>query len=187
VTVTDEYMVCGSCGEEFYAGGQASALEKRASQQARSEYRILPFEIRALRKKLGRTQEEMEQYLGYGDKLWTRWERGVSTPEGAAVALLRLLERDSSVLLELAQLHGVSTAPPEKDWSAPSWGGALIGSQETNPYNRDRDVFGIKQDKQIVFRRESAQIVAPLIHVTDPGYIEVPPSFSKANNRSLSA
>ena len=93
IEVEDEYMECPDCGEEFYGPGQADMVDSRASAEARRTDRILPFEIRAIRKKLGLTQRELESEFGLGQKAVTRWERGLCEPSTATVLLLRALER----------------------------------------------------------------------------------------------
>lgn len=93
IEVDDEYMLCAACGEEFYGPGQADMVDSRASAEARKTDRILPFEVRAIRKKLNLTQHHLEVELGLGDKVVTRWERGICEPPTPTVLLLRALER----------------------------------------------------------------------------------------------
>ena len=105
IDVEDEYMRCESCGEEFYGPGQAEAVDSRASIAARRTDRILPFEIRAIRKKLGLTQRELESEFGLGEKVVTRWERGLFEPPTPTVLLLRALERGALSVESLRPRH----------------------------------------------------------------------------------
>ena len=64
------------------------------------------YEVRAIRKKLGLTQHELEAELGLGAKVVTRWERGTSEPPTPTVLLLRALENGS---LTIALLRAMRT------------------------------------------------------------------------------
>lgn len=109
IEVEDEYVRCPECKEEFYAPGQAEAVDARASAAARRADRILPYEVRAIRKKLGLTQRGLEAELGLGSKVVTRWERGISEPATPTVLLLRALENGS---LTVALLRAARTVAP---------------------------------------------------------------------------
>lgn len=105
IEVADEYMRCAACGEEFYGPGQADMADAHASAEARKTDRILPFEVRAIRKKLNLTQHDLEAELGLGDKVVTRWERGVCEPPTPTVLLLRALERGALSVKSLRPGH----------------------------------------------------------------------------------
>lgn len=49
-------------------------------------------EIRVARKKLGMTQEQLAERMGlHGKQTISQWERGVRTPQGPSILLLRSL------------------------------------------------------------------------------------------------
>ena len=54
-----------------------------------------PGKIRALRRHLGFSQEEMGQELGVIQWTISHWERGEHAPKGASVKLLDLKQRES--------------------------------------------------------------------------------------------
>jgi len=117
VIVDDEFMRCSECGEEFHAPGQADATDRRAAELVRKGNGILPFEVRAIRKQLNRSQRELEIELGLGEKVVTRWERGINPPDPTTIILLRALE---SGLLSLEDLRAAreGSAPQNADEAA---------------------------------------------------------------------
>jgi putative zinc finger/helix-turn-helix YgiT family protein len=112
VPVTELYWRCDLCGEELLTEDLAELIEQEAAEAFRRMYRRLaPGEIRAIRERLGLTQELIERALGLGPKTWVRWESGRVLPNRAADNLLRLIERDCGALIHLAELNGIELPP----------------------------------------------------------------------------
>ncbi len=93
VAVEGEYSRCsGECGEFYFAAGEMDAAMIRATEVIRAEEGLLtPGEIKALRKRIGLTQPQLEELLGAGLKTVTRWEKGTVIQNGATDTLLRLI------------------------------------------------------------------------------------------------
>lgn len=85
---------CASCGEDF--------LDEDASEAITAAHRaalklLTAEEIRSLRHRLGKTQTEMSDLLGIGEKTYCRWESGTHFQSEAFDRYLRLLEEPSVV------------------------------------------------------------------------------------------
>lgn len=61
----------------------------------------LPEEIRALRKRLGKSQVEMCRLLKLGDRTWARWETGAAIPDPVNRQQIRLLNTGGLSIYEL--------------------------------------------------------------------------------------
>jgi putative zinc finger/helix-turn-helix YgiT family protein len=87
---------CRSCGEDF--------LDDHASQAITAAHRtalklLTAEEIRSIRQRLGKTQAQMGELLGIGEKTYCRWESGTHFQSEAFDRYLRLLEEPSVVNL----------------------------------------------------------------------------------------
>lgn len=89
---------CGACEEvvldaasakRYAAAGDALVLAARARQGA---------ELRAIREKLGLTQQQAAALTGGGHNAFSRYERGEAAPMPAVVNLLRLLDKHPELL-----------------------------------------------------------------------------------------
>ena len=76
---------------------------------------MTPDRIRAIRKRLGLTQEEAGELLGGGPRAFTKYESGRMRPRAAAISLLRVLEAHSEAVWVLRG----NEAPPARS-RAPS-------------------------------------------------------------------
>lgn len=80
---------CPSCGEDL--------LDEKASEKITQAHRaalklLTAEEIRSLRQRLGKTQAQMSELLGIGEKTYCRWESGTHFQSEAFDRFLRLLE-----------------------------------------------------------------------------------------------
>ena len=97
---------CSSCEEEFFTREQSRALDRAVKGAARVEEGLLsPERIVALRKRLGLSQVQLEEVLGVGEKVVTRWENGRVLQARATDDLLRLLERKPELVDLLRELR----------------------------------------------------------------------------------
>jgi HTH-type transcriptional regulator / antitoxin MqsA len=123
VAVEGEYARCtGACAEFHFAAGEMDAVLSRASEVVRANEGLLsPADIKALRKRIGLTQPQLEHLLGAGLKTVTRWEKGTVIQNGAADTLLRLLRDVPEALTYLLRARKVvpRTAPRAKTPSLP--------------------------------------------------------------------
>ena len=63
-------------------------------------YEIKPPEIKIVREKLNVSQNEFALMIGVSVRTLQNWEQGRRTPEGPAKALLRIVSRNPSAVLD---------------------------------------------------------------------------------------
>lgn len=78
--------------------------------------KILPRDIRRIRKKLGLTQAEAGELLGGGPRAFTKYENGTIRPTAATANILRLLDANPSTLITLT---GAKVVPIESEGARP--------------------------------------------------------------------
>ena len=83
-------MACASCGEAFY-GPEAEQAHHRAICAALGL--LTPEEIKAIRERLGMTQEAFAKLTGIGVATLSRWERGQMMQSRAMDRYLKLISR----------------------------------------------------------------------------------------------
>ncbi len=94
-----EMFHCGHCGEDFMTPGQSRAFAIAVKNEVRKRFGLLsPKEIVSIRKKLNLTQEQLEQLLGQGHKVVTRWESGKVVQTNTADLVLRFLDHTPDLL-----------------------------------------------------------------------------------------
>ena len=99
VTVIADFYRCSGCGEERFDLDQVDRARAAAAEAlTKAEGLLLPEEIRALRERLGLTQDAFEDALGLGRKTMVRWETGKVMPSQSMALLLLLIERDPSAM-----------------------------------------------------------------------------------------
>ncbi|HEY7315760.1 MAG TPA: type II toxin-antitoxin system MqsA family antitoxin [Gemmataceae bacterium] len=95
-------QVCEACGETF-SGPEAARLRHEAICRA---LRLLtPDEIKSLRERLGKTQQEFAVLTGIGEATISRWERGRLLQNRANDNFLRLLVGNPTNLKLLQELR----------------------------------------------------------------------------------
>jgi putative zinc finger/helix-turn-helix YgiT family protein len=108
VEVKTEFFRCDACKEEYFSPAQMEAHTRTVKNEIRKKCGLLPPEkITEIRKKLGLTQEELEDLLGAGPKVVVRWESGKVIHGGGHDNMLRLLDRDPSLVESLRQIQQV--------------------------------------------------------------------------------
>jgi putative zinc finger/helix-turn-helix YgiT family protein len=112
---------CNSCGEDFLDDDASQAI----TAAHRSALKLLSAaDIRSLRQRLGKTQAQMGELLGIGEKTYCRWESGTHFQSEAFDRYLRLLETPDVVArLNEIRLHkqgGSQSAPPRFEYVDPS-------------------------------------------------------------------
>lgn len=109
---------CGECGEvsfdaasakRYAAAGDALVLAARTRQGA---------ELRAIREKLGLTQQQAAALTGGGHNAFSRYERGEVAPMSAVVNLLRLLDKHPELLKDVTPRSPAKRAAPRRRVSA---------------------------------------------------------------------
>ena len=80
---------CAACGEDLLDHKASEAI----SRAHRAALRLLGAEeIRSVRQRLGKTQAQMSELLGIGEKTYSRWESGTHFQSEAFDRYLRLLQ-----------------------------------------------------------------------------------------------
>ncbi|NLG42184.1 MAG: type II toxin-antitoxin system MqsA family antitoxin [Phycisphaerae bacterium] len=93
-----EWRECTECGEQILG----RELDRRLDDAARHRLGLLsPAEIKEIRERIGLSQEAMAQWLGVGDKTYTRWETGKSIQNKSNDTLIRLVARNAGIFSEL--------------------------------------------------------------------------------------
>lgn len=111
VEVAREIFRCDSCQDEFVTPDQARIYVRAVKNEVRKRYGLLsPERIVQIRNMLGLTQSEVEELLNTGPKVVVRWESGKVIQGAGQDNILRLLERDPSLVERLRQIQQVRSA-----------------------------------------------------------------------------
>jgi len=112
--VERNFSQCADCGEEFVSPAQIRENSRTVKNEFRKKYALLaPERIVEIRKKLGLSQADLERALGAGEKVVVRWESGKVIQSGGMDIMLRVLDRDPSVLKWLQQIQEMRAAEKE--------------------------------------------------------------------------
>ena len=91
-------------GDSIHSGSELQALD-----QAHLELRMAyAARVKAVRKKLGLTQEEAGRLIGGGRRAFQKYESGAMPPSEAAVGLIEILDRHPEELETLRSLRKLS-------------------------------------------------------------------------------
>ena len=102
-----QVLVCPKCGEVFY-GPEAEKAQHLAICKA---YHLLtPEEIKGVREKLGKTQEEFAELTGIGVEMLSRWEQGRVMQSRAHDNFLRVLRGVPEALVFLERPASATSA-----------------------------------------------------------------------------
>ncbi len=114
VEVQSEFMRCKQCGEEFFAPAQIRSHARAVKNEIRKRRGLLPAQkIAEIRNSLKLTQEELEEVLGTGPKVVVRWESGKVVQSRGQDNMLRLLDRDPTIIEKLRQIQQSRAAERE--------------------------------------------------------------------------
>ena len=87
-------------GDSIHSGAELQAIDQ-AYLELRAAYAA---RVKAVRKKLGLTQEEAGRIIGGGRRAFQKYERGTMQPSEAAVGLIEILDRHPE---EVATLRNI--------------------------------------------------------------------------------
>jgi len=93
-----EWEECVSCGEQILGAKLEAALEEVRYKRLGL---LRPEEIKEVRERAGLTQTDMAQFVGVGQKTYTRWESGRSLQNRSSDNLIRLADRHPEVFMQL--------------------------------------------------------------------------------------
>ena len=92
-------------GDSIHSGAELQALD-RAYLELRAAYAA---RVKAVRKKLGLTQEEAGRIIGGGRRAFQKYESGTTPPSEAAVGLIEILDRHPEELETLRNLRRLAS------------------------------------------------------------------------------
>ncbi|NQT94694.1 MAG: helix-turn-helix domain-containing protein [Lentisphaerae bacterium] len=126
------------------------SLKKIDDTKARHLGLLLPEEIRALRERLGLTQDQIASLLEIGEKSWSRWENGRHRPSRSVNLLLRALD---SGRLDAAFLRDATGRKPQWSVIGQSWGEdrrkAVAGHASGCPHDRYAPNYSADQEASV--------------------------------------
>jgi HTH-type transcriptional regulator/antitoxin MqsA len=97
---------CERCGESVFTPEQAREVSRKVKSLAREHLGLLPPEtIVGIRKRCNLSQKELERLFGLGEKVVVRWERGRVLQSKTADVLLRLMDKNPSIVDEMRVVH----------------------------------------------------------------------------------
>jgi putative zinc finger/helix-turn-helix YgiT family protein len=147
VPVLQRFYRCDGCGEEHVTEALARATQDEAAAAFRASERYLSgTEVRALRERLGLSQEQLEAALGLGAKSLARWENDRVLQNRSMDNLLRAVDRDPGLLAYLAELHGATlpeSALPSRSAAAVDtsrWPRSLVARLEARAFEEGTDL-----------------------------------------------
>jgi len=101
-----ECWKCRECRDRLLTPEQSKQLSTLVKGQVRSDRAVMsPERIAAIRHRLGLTQGDLEDLLGLGEKVVTRWENGRVVPGKPVDLLLKLLDQEPRLLDKLRELR----------------------------------------------------------------------------------
>lgn len=92
-------------GDSIHSGAELQALDQ-AYIELRTAYAA---RVKAVRKKLGLTQEEAGRIIGGGRRAFQKYESGATPPSEAAVGLIEILDRHPEELETLRNLRSLAS------------------------------------------------------------------------------
>ena len=88
-------------GDSIHSGAELQAIDQ-AYLELRAAYAA---RVKAVRKKLGLTQEEAGKIIGGGRRAFQKYERGTMQPSEAAVGLIEILDRHPEEVTTLRNIR----------------------------------------------------------------------------------
>lgn len=86
--------------ESIKQGLQEAIAHARGDERGVRVYRPRAIDVKAVRAKVGMTQEQFAARFGFSTATLRHWERGDRTPHGPALVLLNVIERNPQAVIE---------------------------------------------------------------------------------------
>ena len=87
-------------GAEIIAG----LREIRDRPETLKRTKLGPLDVRAIRERFNMSQSQFSTFLCISTRTLEKWEQGQRSPDGAAVALLRIMQKEPAAVMRA--LHG---------------------------------------------------------------------------------
>jgi len=81
-------------------GLQEAIAHARGNEEGVLVHRPRTVEVKAVRAKMGMTQEQFAARFGFSTATLRHWERGDRTPRGPALVLLNVIERNPEAVMD---------------------------------------------------------------------------------------
>jgi len=89
----------GAAFDSIKQGLTEAITHARGGKVAAKVYQPVPVNVAGLRQRMGLTQEQFAARFGFSVATLRHWERGDRNPQGAALVLLNVIERDPSAVM----------------------------------------------------------------------------------------
>lgn len=80
--------------DELISSVKEAGQIKRGEKQPARRFVYSPLDVKAIRNKIGLTQDKFAVMMGVSVRTYQKWEQGSRRPTGAAAALLTIFDRD---------------------------------------------------------------------------------------------
>ena len=90
--------------DELVSSVKEAGAIYRGEKNAKRQFSFSPPDVKAIREKTGLTQTRFAIIMGVSVRTLQNWEQGHRTPQGPAVSLLRIVEKDPESALKA--IHG---------------------------------------------------------------------------------
>ena len=98
----------GKAFDSIQAGLNEAMDHARGNKASVKVYRPEPVDVAALRRRVGMTQEQFAARFGVSVATLRHWERGDRRPQGPALVLLNLIDREPDAVLRLLDKAGMA-------------------------------------------------------------------------------
>lgn len=89
----------GTAFESIKQGLTEAIAHASGEKVAAKVYQPVAVDVAGLRQRMGFTQEQFAARFGFSVATLRHWERGDRTPQGAALVLLNVIERDPKAVM----------------------------------------------------------------------------------------
>jgi putative transcriptional regulator len=89
----------GAAFDSIKQGLTEAITHARGEKVAIKVYQPVPVNVAGLRQRMGLTQEQFAARFGFSVATLRHWERGDRNPQGAALVLLNVIERDPNAVM----------------------------------------------------------------------------------------
>ena len=89
----------GAAFDSIKQGLTEAITHARGENIAAKVYQPVPVNVAGLRQRMGLTQEQFAARFGFSVATLRHWERGDRNPQGAALVLLNVIERDPNAVM----------------------------------------------------------------------------------------
>ena len=92
-------MIMSTAFDNIKQGLQEAIEHARGNEAGVRVHRPRTVDVKALRAKVGMTQEQFAARFGFSTATLRHWERGDRTPRGPALVLLNVIERNPRAVI----------------------------------------------------------------------------------------